>query len=159
TAINGCTGQGSIEVIQDHEVPDALAIGDTLDCLSPEVQLTGYSETPGVSYSWIGPDSYTSTEQNPMVSVPGDYYLTVEGANGCGITQIATVGEDMETPDISALGDTLNCMAANGQLPGNSTPPDVMFQWTGPNSFASSEQNPLVTDPGEYFLTVTATNG
>jgi hypothetical protein len=32
-----------------------------------ELILNGYSPTPGVSYSWTGPDGFTSTESNPRI--------------------------------------------------------------------------------------------
>ncbi len=156
---NGCSGEAIVIVEQDSDVPDASAFGDTLDCNFPIVQIIGVSNTPNVTYSWIGPNNFTSTQQNPFVSEPGEYFLTVEGVSGCGFTTSTMVEEDLAIPDASATGDTLNCTILSILLQGNSITPGVTYSWTGPNNFTSDEQNPEATEPGEYFLTVQAANG
>jgi len=159
TTLNGCSSEELINVQQDFTAPDATAFGDTLNCNFQIIQLNGVSTTLGVSYSWIGPNNFSSTQQNPWVVESGTYFLTVEGMNGCGITINTIVEEDIENPDAFAFGDTLDCNILMVQLYGNSTTPNVFYSWTGPNNFISDEQNPEVTNPGEYFLTVQAENG
>ncbi len=156
---NGCSNEVSIIVEQDSDVPDATAFGDTLNCYFQIVQILGVSSTPDVTYSWIGPNNFMSDQQNPFVSVPGEYFLTVEGASGCGFTTSTMVLEDIAIPDATAIGDTLFCSDLMVQLQGNSITLDVTYSWAGPNNFSSDEQNPEVNQPGEYFLTVEATNG
>ncbi|MEZ4953002.1 MAG: hypothetical protein R2825_05450 [Saprospiraceae bacterium] len=39
------------------------------------------------------------------------------------------------------------------------TTPGATFEWTGPNGFVSDQPNPLVTEAGDYVLTVTGANG
>lgn len=51
-----------------------------------------------------------------------------------------------------ALGGTLTCAITSVQLMGSG---DGAFRWTGPNGFASTDQNPVVHEPGTYMLTVT----
>ena len=156
---NGCSTESSIIVAQDIIPPDASALGDTLNCDIFVVQLQGNSMTPGTMFSWTGPNNFTSDEQNPLTTEPGEYFLTIEAPNGCTSTVAATVEQDIEDPDASAVGDTLNCSYLVVQLFGISITPDVTYSWTGPNNFSSDEQNPQVSDPGEYFLTVEGENG
>jgi hypothetical protein len=159
TAPNGCETTESTIVAEDFDLPDANAIGGTLNCIDSIVQLQGNSTTPGVVYNWIGPNNFISDEQNPEVTEAGQYSLTVEAPNGCETNVNVQVGESFEMPDATAIGDTLDCNVPMAQLQGNSVTPGVTYNWTGPNNFISDEQNPEVTEPGEYFLTVSASNG
>ena len=159
TAANGCTATTSATVNQDITAPDASANGGTLTCTAGTLTLSGNSTTPGVTWAWTGPGSFTSTAQNPVIMTAGAYVLTVTGANGCTVTATAQVNADANTPNVSANGGQLNCNNPQIQLTGNSTTTGVTWAWTGPGGFTSSEQNPAVAIPGIYTLTVTAPNG
>ena len=159
TATNGCTSTDNAEVIQNADVPDATATGGMVDCEMPNLTLTGNSNTSGVTYSWVGPNGYTSNLQNPVVTAPGDYTLTVSATNGCTSTDIATVTQDIATPDASATGGTVTCTTGSVVLMGNSTTPNVTFTWLGPAGNTYNGQNPTVSQIGTYTLTVTALNG
>ncbi|WP_181163793.1 T9SS type A sorting domain-containing protein [Pontibacter mangrovi] len=75
-----------------EEGPSISATGGKLDCLSGSIQLTGSSDTEGVSYSWTGPDGYTSSEQNPIVKMAGDYTFTVtDPQSGCSASTMVAV--------------------------------------------------------------------
>ncbi|MFQ5447325.1 MAG: beta strand repeat-containing protein, partial [Saprospiraceae bacterium] len=159
TAPNGCTAADPATVAEDVNIPNASATGGTLTCVQTDISLTGASATPGVTFSWTGPGGFTSNTQNPAVTVPGDYELTVTAANGCTATAMTTVMEDMAAPDVAATGGTLTCTTGSLTLDGSSATPNVTFVWTGPGGFMSNDQNPVITAPGTYTLTVTAANG
>jgi hypothetical protein len=153
TGANGCTSTATAEVDQDVDVPGAQAAGGTLTCNNECVTLQGVGNG---SYSWSGPDGFTSAEQNPTVCVPGTYTLTVTGTNGCTSTATAEVGQDVDLPGAQASGGTITCnnQCVTLQGMGNGS-----YSWTGPNGFTSTEQNPTVCAPGTYTLTVTGANG
>ncbi len=57
---------------------DATAtVSGPLSCKTTSVTLLGSSTTAGVAYNWTGPGNFTSTQQNPVVTVPGIYTLAV----------------------------------------------------------------------------------
>ena len=159
TAPNGCTETATVTVSQNDLIPDAEAMGGIINCLNTSTQISGNSASSNVSYAWTGPNSFSSVEQNPIVSNAGDYTLTVTGENGCINTAVANVNSDTSTPDAVATGGAIDCINTSVQLSGNSATPDVTYNWTGPNNFSSSEQNPTVNNSGTYILTVTASNG
>lgn len=159
TADNGCIDTASIEVTANLAEPSATAEGGTIDCNNNSVQLTGNSDDDAANYSWTGPNSFSSTEQNPTVSESGEYTLIITSANGCSTEATATVFIDNQIPDVSATGGTINCTETNIQLAGNSMATDVMYSWTGPNDFVSDAQNPVVSQGGIYTLTVTTPGG
>ncbi len=153
TGANGCTSQAQADVLLDDEAPGAQAIGGTLTCSTTSVMLMGSGNG---TFSWTGPNGFTSNDQNPVVSVAGTYVLTVTGANGCTSQAQADVLLDDEAPGAQAIGGTLTCSTTSVMLMGSG---NGTFSWTGPNGFTSNDQNPVVSAAGTYVLTVTGTNG
>jgi hypothetical protein len=158
TTPNGCCYVDEINV-NIIAPPDATATGATLDCGATSVQIMGSSSIPGVSYSWTGPGGFTSADQNPTVPSIGDYILTVTTPEGCVSTATATVTGATDVPNASAAGGTIDCATTSVQLSGNSTSAGVTYSWSGPDGFSSNDQNPVVTVPGLYVLSVTGSNG
>ncbi|HRP82358.1 MAG TPA: hypothetical protein PLY76_10690, partial [Flavobacteriales bacterium] len=153
TGSNGCTSTATAQVTLDNSVPDAGAQGGTLTCTDTVVTLNG----SGVgSFSWSGPGGFTSTEEDPTVSVPGTYTLTVTGTNGCTSTATAVVELDNEVPGAQAAGGVITCNNQCVTLQGTG---NGSYSWSGPGGFTSTLQNPEACTAGTYTLTVTGSNG
>ncbi|MCS3801267.1 T9SS type A sorting domain-containing protein [Niastella sp. OAS944] len=134
------------------------ATGGAITCINSSVPLLGNATSGGVSYSWTGPGNFTSTAQNPVVTATGIYTLTVHNpATGCNGTDTAIVVLNQTAPGASASANgSISCSGSStATLSGSSPTSGVMYSWTGPNNFSSSEQNPVVTVGGVYNLTVT----
>ncbi|MBN8677292.1 MAG: T9SS type A sorting domain-containing protein [Chitinophagales bacterium] len=59
-------------------------------------------------------------------------------------------------PTVTATGGSLNCNITSLNLGANATPGPVSnWNWSGPNNYSSSLQNPTVTAPGVYTVTAT----
>src|SRR5699024_3960955 len=77
-------------VLSDPNSPEANASAiETVLCEGEDIELQAATEG-NATYSWTGPDGFTSNEQNPTISNPtednsGTYSLTVE-RNGCSST-------------------------------------------------------------------------
>jgi hypothetical protein len=93
------------------------------------------------------------------VSLTGTYTLTVYGMNGCSNSTTCDVIDNTQQPDVSANGATIQCDEAPVQLDGGSTTAGASFAWSSANGFASSDEDPLVSEVGFYTLTVTGLNG
>ncbi|MBL0046066.1 MAG: hypothetical protein IPP33_17245 [Flavobacteriales bacterium] len=94
TGANGCTSTAEAQVEQDSTLPGAQATGGNLTCSNVSVQLGGSGNG---TFSWSGPNGFTSTQQNPVVGTAGTYVLTVTGSNGCSSTAQAIVEQDDST--------------------------------------------------------------
>ena len=76
--------------------------------------------TSPYSYSWSGPNSFTSTSQNPSITnvtivASGTYSLTVTDANGCSKTStISVVINPLPVPTIS--GPSSACAGSTGNI-------------------------------------------
>ena len=107
---------------------------------------------------WTGPNGFTSTEQNPTVTLGGAYLLIVTAPNGCSTDANANVSIDATLPTATATGSTLGCTQP-AVLQGHSATVGASYLWTGPFGFSSNQPNPVVILPGIYTLVVTGPNG
>jgi len=154
--VNGCTGTATATVLQNITTPNASASGGVKTCSSPVVTLMGNSTTPGVTYSWTGPNNYVSTQQNPSVSIVGNYTLKVTNPQtGCTATASAAVSQNITPPSVSSTSGTITCANPLAQITTNSSPTGLSYSWSGPNNFSSTLKNPLVGASGYYNVTAT----
>jgi gliding motility-associated-like protein len=129
-----------------------------LSCINLVAQLQGNSITPGVSYDWTGPNNFTSDEQSPDVTVPGEYILNITGPNGCSSEAM------IEVLDISELiiaevstTDTISCMDTQAELSGtgSSAGNNIEYIWIDSNNDTiGNALQQTVMEGGLYTLIV-----
>jgi PKD repeat protein len=159
---NGCSNTSTVSVVI-NAAPSALASSNSTVCVGNDINLTTLAVS-GATYSWVGPNSFTSNAQSPVrsnatIAMAGTYTVTVS-ANGCTSTSSTSVIVN-SIPTVSAAanspiceGNTLNLTCSN--LTG------ATYSWIGPNSFSSNLQNPSllgVTTASSGLYTVTALLG
>jgi hypothetical protein len=162
TSAAGCTVQQSITVT----VGDALSAA-TIAPVAPEyctgssVLLTAAPVNGGApfTYQWTDPNNNPAgTNATQAANLPGVWTVTVGDA--CGATPVTASVTVVEkpTPAVSASAG-LACLGGTLQLTGTN---DIgtSFNWTGPNAFSSTSQNPTVgplvaASAGTYTFTAT----
>ncbi len=157
-AKNGCQAVSSIYVEQDTILPAVDLEADTIRCKT-QAFVRSLNPLRVVNYSWSGPMGFTNTNSNFAVNNGGRYFVTVTGANGCSYVDSIDVVQKDVLPDISAKGDTLNCLRTKINLQGDSRTTGVRFEWTGPNGFFSDIAKPEIQDSGTYILKVIDSQG
>ena len=85
------------------------------------IDLTVTGAITPVTYSWIGPGTFTSDLEDLTGLVAGDYTVTVTGTNGCTATKTVTVGTvpDVTPPSATGALQTLTvdgCSAGDAPL-------------------------------------------
>ena len=143
-----------------NPLPVVTASSNSPVCSGSNVAL---ASNGGVSYSWSGPMSFSSTDQNPSfaasVAASGNYEVTVTNANGCVNTANTNVVVNA-LPTVQITGTPSVCSGGNVALTADG---GVSYAWSGPMSFASTDQNPSfvasVAASGNYEVTVTDANG
>jgi gliding motility-associated-like protein len=168
--LNGCPSlPTSITVVVDStpEVPVVTTNspgppGNTI-CEDDTLTFSSFTATAGATYSWTGPNSFSSTEANPVIMhatplASGIYTVVVTlGACNSSATIIATV---TPTPPITISSNTPVCSGDVDSIllfaTGN---PGSTFTWYGPYTFFSNAQNPIrnpvsVEYTGVYHATV-----
>ena len=157
---NGCTSSASTSATANTTAPTATATGGALTCTTTTVGLTVTTNASPASFAWTGPNGYSSTQQNPTVSQPGSYTVTVTStANGCTKSATVTVTQNTTVPTVTATGGTITCANPNVVLSVTTNAQQAAFLWTGPCITASnqSQQNPAVICAGTFTVVVTNT--
>ncbi|MCC6463097.1 MAG: T9SS type A sorting domain-containing protein [Saprospiraceae bacterium] len=155
-----CTATDTLSITFSTESANASAAGGTLTCDLTSLALSGVSTSAGATFAWTGPGGFNSTLQNPVVSTPGAYILTVTNpASGCTAQALAEVLLDVAAPSLSVSGGTLTCAIPFSSISGSSPDPGVVFSWSGPDGFSSTQPQPSVSIPGCYTAVATAPNG
>jgi gliding motility-associated-like protein len=118
-----------------------------------------------VTYSWTGPNGFTSSEQNPVINNPtvannGTYTVKVS-ANGCDSETSSVEVNVLPTPEfIVQAGCDDNVFTARVIPSGTSFPEGVTYSWTGPEDFAANG-NPIILSgypAGTYSVTVSSSD-
>ena len=130
--------------------------GGVLTCAMPSVTLSASSTDPGVSYSWTGPNSFSSASANPVVSVAGIYTVTATSSAGSGIASITVTANTTVPAGVMATNSgVLTCAVLNVAIAGNSITHGTTYSWAGPNGFTASGAVATAITPGIYTLTAT----
>lgn len=131
------------------------------------INLATVGGTPGYTYSWSGPDGFTSTADSVAGLPAGTYTITATDANGC-TAEATIVLEAAPAITINAgaitlpSGTAISCHGADdgniGTLVSGGTG-TLTWQWSGPNGFASTQLDIGPLAPGTYCLHVQDGNG
>jgi gliding motility-associated-like protein len=167
--LNGCTATSpATHNVTVNALPVATASNNGPVCEGGALSLTG-GLAGMTTYSWTGPNGFTSLLQNPSISanatlaMAGVYTLIVTNASGCTNTTTTTVIVNA-IPVATASNDGPVCAGNALNLAGGPAGM-ITYSWTGPNGFISVLQNPSVSAnatlamAGVYTLTVTNTSG
>jgi gliding motility-associated-like protein len=153
-------------VLTVNEAGLVIANSNSPVCEGEDISLT---ETGGyaVSWDWEGPDSFTSTDNNPVISgattaAAGSYSVTITDGNGC--TNVDEVNVMVsEIPEVLAESNSPVCEGENIELTETAGEGDA-WNWQGPDGFTSGQNNPVLTSvntaaAGTYTVTVTNAYG
>lgn len=157
----GCTGTGVVTIgtspspTTNPSSNSAICEGETLDLMANAVFLGLGS----LSYSWEGPNSFTSNEANPTITnaglnAAGSYSVTVTATNGCADRATTNVVVNA-LPVITLMPTDANCNgAASGSitLGVNGDPSDFSYSWSN----GGNTQNISNLPAGSYTVTVTS---
>lgn len=161
--VNGCTSSEYVSVLEDTSEPGAfIQGGGMLTCSQTFVTLTGSSVGSNVTYSWTGPNNFTSTAPSPSVNEPGSYTLIVtDNNNSCESESTIVVTANTDIPNIyisTSSDDVITCLNPMVEIWASADFPDVTYLWTGPNNFSSTSDFITVTSGGVYNVEVTDSN-
>ncbi len=161
--LNGCAIRDT-ETITVKPLPAKPNAGsNTPLCAGSNLNLTASSTTSGISWSWTGPTSFSSTFQNPtrtsVTTADAGNYIVSAILNGCATrdTEAVVINPIPPTPTAGSnsplcTGNTLSLTA--------SPVAGASYSWTGPAGFSSAIQNPSranvqLSHAGIYNVTAT----
>jgi gliding motility-associated-like protein len=155
----GCEATATFE-IDENPTLEAEAALTSIDCAgnangSIDLSPTGGSEP--YSFSWTGPEGFTSITEDISGLLAGDYSLLLTDASACTFEVTFTLDQpdpiqvlaEVSPITCSGLADGfINSSAEGGVGPYN-------YSWIGPGGFASASPTIGPLSPGVYILTVT----
>jgi gliding motility-associated-like protein len=162
--VNGCTGPAGTIMITVNVIPSApVAAGNSPLCAGNDLILTAGTMT-GATYAWSGPNGFSSSLQNPVITNAttahsGIYSLTVT-VNGCTSNPSSVNVIVNPVPTAPVLSNNSPVCTGNTILLNANAIAGAIYNWTGPNGFTSSLQNPSITNAtisnaGVYNASVT----
>lgn len=168
--LGACSNTNTVPavILSDPNAPAPPTVGSNSPlCQFSTLQLTASSGTVG-TYTWTGPNSFFSAQQNPSivnvgVAASGPYNVTITDNMGC-TSQPSTVTVVVNpAPNLTVNSNSPVCMGNTITLQASSTTGGTTYQWTGPNSFLSIVPNPTITNAspandGWYVATATGPN-
>ncbi|MEO6301673.1 MAG: PKD domain-containing protein [Bacteroidia bacterium] len=155
-----CSAFGTYTV-QVYPAPNSILSVNSPVCIGGTASFTN-TVTNGTTYSWSGPNSFTSSLQNPVIAnvtaaMAGIYTCVTTNANGC--TGTSTVNLATYQATLSAAANSPVCPGSPINLTATGS---GNYSWTGPNNFMSSQHNPSLTaannSGGNYLVTATLTD-
>ena len=161
----GCTAYDQTVVVVNGNNPTVtLSSSGTNSCAGDSFYVySNVQGLTGVTYSWSGPNNFTSTSpnfniQNTTTANSGTYTLTVTGTGCTGpVTLTSSITMNVAaTPVITASNNGPVCIGSTINLTG--TVSTGTYTWTGPGSFTSTSLTPSITNAqsvnaGTYTLT------
>jgi hypothetical protein len=159
TDANGCTDQDNIQVVVNPAVN--ITIVSVVDeiCGNEEGMITSLASqgTPPYTYTW------STGHVGPMLENvgAGTYNVTVVDSKGCSASTSATVGNEIQTPDLSVTASPSEiCVGSSSTLTASAsgTTGPYTYAWSdGLGSGATKTVSPSSTKT--YHVTVTDHNG
>lgn len=153
----GCTTPS----VTANATPTSVNIGGTF-------QLTAFpSQTGTYSYSWSGPNGFTSTSQNPTISnlgltSLGNYCVTMTKP-GCNPSTPSCVNVNLTSAgcnlSVNITGNTSISCGQKITLTANPSETGVTYSWAGPSGFAANTSTININNGGNshtgiYTVTV-----
>ena len=163
--VNGCTSSaGTVDVIVNTTPGAPIATSNSPICSGSDLNLRA-SNIAGASYSWMGPNSFTSTARNPSIAnatpaATGIYSVTatVKGCTSPPGTAGVIVNATPAAPTTGTITQP-DCSASTGSVVLSGLPPE---SWTiNPGAIAGSGVITTITGlaAGTYTFTVTSAEG
>jgi gliding motility-associated-like protein len=163
TDADGCQAFFSVDVLEAPQITISRVITG-VSCFGGSngaIAITAAGGTPGYTYQWVGPNGFSSTNEDISGLQAGAYEITVTDANGCTRTRVFNVAGPPDYEVEAIISDVICAGDSDGAIDINivvGTGP-FTFAWTGPSGFNSASQNLSNISAGSYTVTVTGNLG
>ncbi|MFT7036242.1 MAG: hypothetical protein ACJA2S_004771, partial [Cyclobacteriaceae bacterium] len=155
-------GDLSVFINRNCVIPKVTPVGDTEICTGQTLILKG-TMSGGATYTWdqdvdkddvfenIGIKSGSDNTLDASASGTGNYRLTISDGLGCSqisnVVNVTVTTSGITAPTATSLpvAGTINCEGIDIQLSASSDASITSYVWSGPNSYSSTDQNPLLS--------------
>ncbi|HRG01938.1 MAG TPA: T9SS type A sorting domain-containing protein [Bacteroidia bacterium] len=160
TTFSGCAKTATTNVVVNSNTAVVASVSSNTICEGSNFTLNANG---GVTYAWTGPNTFTSTNQNPnftnaTTALSGIYTLTAVNSASCSGT--ATLNVNVNQNPLITASSTSGTICSGGNVQLNAAGANT-YLWQGPNFYVSINQNPLINSVNQSFTgtySVTGTN-
>ncbi|MGO4904395.1 PKD-like domain-containing protein [Flavobacterium sp. W20_MBD1_R3] len=169
TDANNCTKIQQVTITEPDQIIIATVLEKDITCFNDAdgaIDITITGGTINYTFAWTKDGIPFATTEDLINLSPGEYVVTVSDANNCGpktssftITQPPILAVNLiNQTNILCFGDATGVINVDvtGGTPASS---GYVFDWSGPNGFSSSIQNPIGLFVGIYNLVVSDNSG
>jgi gliding motility-associated-like protein len=160
--LNNCISNTIGPVTLTDPLPPVIVAGTNAPvCEGNTVNLT-VTTINNAQYNWNGPGSYTATTQNPsitnaQINHSGQYIVTAT-QNNCTSEPDTVDVLVAPMPTVPVITNNGPLCAGNDIYLSSNTINGAIYNWTGPNSFTSNNEDPIIagadeTASGTYQVT------
>jgi len=161
-ATNGCSGNDSVLIVQDIQVPEPIFVADTLTCIDSEITIeTILPDSLTYSYNWSGPN-ILSLASNSNIEVAQDtiYTLTLQNIeNGCVEDFFFNVEIDTNKINYEIESTPISCISNSSIVSVSPINDNTVYEWRFNQSIVGIGDTLIANQLGEYELIVTPSNG
>ncbi|WP_276134997.1 T9SS type A sorting domain-containing protein [Polluticoccus soli] len=170
--LNGCTSAAGTTSVTIKPYPTVPTAGNnTPICAGADLNLTANTSTAGVTYTWTGPNGFTSSIQNPTIPAAGPNdagtYTVKATLNGCTsgaasttpvINIVSSIGGWASPSDTVCAGSTVTFVVVP-----NNPGPTPTYQWYKNGAQISGANSTLyatsaVSDGDSFYCQMIAPN-
>ena len=160
TDSSGCEKTTSITLTEPN------AINVTIDSIKPvtcnggndgAVTISVSDGTSPYTFHWTGPNSYDSTAEDIDNLTAGKYYLTVSDKNHCEKYDSAIVTEPVPVKITVDSINNVSCYGGNNAsiyITASDGITPYHYNWDGPHSYSSTNEDITGLEAGDYLVTV-----
>ena len=158
TGKNGCIDTTFVPVYADTVTAVFFLEPDTLGCDRMGIIHNIRVDTL-IGIFWTGPNGFSSSEMEPMVTDTGYYTASGFADNGCPNEVTVHVSGDFEEP-VSLLSlEDLTCLTPTAEFVAHTQEAVLSFTWFDPSgNIISMDSSAMVSEPGVYTLRVEGYN-
>jgi gliding motility-associated-like protein len=162
TVSNGCAATASATLTTKNSPVSSITGSSTL-CANETLSLSAANAGAGASYSWVGPNAFSSTSSVVNISNAttsnGGTYILITNLNGCSSSAFTNITVN-PLPVAQINGVNAVCETAAISLTATDAGVGATYAWSGPSSFTSntntaSISSAALTNGGVYTLTST----
>jgi len=133
--MNGCISRDTATVLVDTIPTDGYVLAPALEL---SCALTSF--TPDLTedqndlrtFTWETPGGNLVDHDDLVITEPGDYSLTIVGANGCPAIELYTVSQAIDLPVFESAATELSCAVDSVIVTVSSTANDLTYQYLDP---------------------------